>query len=301
MGVTVGDFNNDGRPDFYVTSIYTLQQGHPGVPGTGNMLYMNMGGNHFQEVGASAGVRQGGWGWGTVAADLRNIGRVDIVETNGWQGSNYGGEFLADATCVFLNTSTGTFASAAAACGVSHAGLGRGMVTLDYDRDGREDVIIATNGGPLTLYRNDSAPANWVSVALTTRASQGLAPNGYGAHVVVTTNGVDQHRWITGAQSFLSQSELSAHFGLGTAAIARVRVEWPDGRVSVRTGVLANQSITISSCPGDANADGRLGVDDIFAFINTWFAAASGADFNADGVIAVQDIFEFLNAWFGGC
>jgi hypothetical protein len=42
-------------------------------------------------------------------------------------------------------------------------------------------------------------------------------------------------------------------------------------------------------------------VQDIFDFLNGWFAGAAAADFNRDGVIAVQDIFDFLNAWFAGC
>jgi hypothetical protein len=61
------------------------------------------------------------------------------------------------------------------------------------------------------------------------------------------------------------------------------------------------------SCPGDFNASGDITVQDVFDFINAWFAAplpgqlVNPADFNEDGTVAVQDIFDFLNAWFAGC
>jgi hypothetical protein len=54
-------------------------------------------------------------------------------------------------------------------------------------------------------------------------------------------------------------------------------------------------------CAPDYNGTGGLTVQDIFDFLNGWFAGAAAADFNRDGVIAVQDIFDFLNAWFAGC
>jgi hypothetical protein len=53
-------------------------------------------------------------------------------------------------------------------------------------------------------------------------------------------------------------------------------------------------------CPGDFNESGALEVQDIFDFLNAWFAGNPSADFNGGG-LAVQDIFDFLNAWFAGC
>ncbi|HMN41155.1 MAG TPA: GC-type dockerin domain-anchored protein [Phycisphaerales bacterium] len=53
-------------------------------------------------------------------------------------------------------------------------------------------------------------------------------------------------------------------------------------------------------CPGDFNRSHGLAVQDIFDFLNAWFAGNPDADFNGNG-LAVQDIFDFLNAWFAGC
>ena len=304
MGTAVGDFNNDGRPDWYVTSIFSTSS-YPGVPGTGNMLYMNGGGHAFTEVGVSRAVRQGGWGWGALASDLRNSGHLDIVATNGWPDPYYGNQFFADPSCVFYNTGSVPFTNAVPSCGITHTGQGRGIVAFDYNNDGTQDILIATNAGPLTLYRNDrSGPnSNFLRVLLNTHASsptRALAPNGYGAHVVATAAGISQHRWICGGSNYLSQSELSAHFGLGTATtISQLRVEWPDGAVTLRANIPTNQTITISSCAADWNADGGLSVQDIFDFLTSWFATQ--ADFNASGDTTVQDIFDFLAAWFAGC
>ncbi len=299
MGTAVADFNGDGRPDWFVTSISSTTP-YPNQPGTGNMLYVNQGGNHFAETSQGAGVKQGGWGWGAIAADLDNDGLVDIAHTNGFYYS--GPEFETDPSCVFRNLGAGLFAEAAPGCGVTHTGQGRGMLTLDYNNDGRMDLVIFTNGGPLALYRNDTTGpgTNSLRVFLNTHASRGIAPNGYGAHVIATIGGVAHHQWITGGSNYLSQSELGAHFGLGAAPeVQQLRVEWPDGTLTLRWHFAAGRAITISSCPGDWNADGTLSVQDIFDYLNEWFAG--GGNQGGTGQTTVQDIFDFLNGWFSGC
>jgi hypothetical protein len=54
-------------------------------------------------------------------------------------------------------------------------------------------------------------------------------------------------------------------------------------------------------CPSDQNGNGVVEVQDIFDFLNDWFAGLSRADANGNGVLEVQDIFDYLNAWFQGC
>jgi hypothetical protein len=265
------------------------------------MLYLNQGGHIYTETGQSAGVKRGGWGWGSVAADLDHDGRIDLAHTNGWPSP----EYETDPTCVFRNISTGAapvFEEVAPACGVVHTGQGRGMLNFDYDNDGDQDLVIFTNDGPLTLYRNDlAAPgAHWLRLHLETRASSTLAPGGYGAHITARTGAVTRHAWLCGGSNFLSQSELTAHFGLGDASVVdELRVAWPDGRTSVWTGVVPDRTIVIRSCEGDFNRDGAVGVQDLFDFLGGYFSGQ--ADTNLSGATTVQDIFDFLTAWFAGC
>ncbi|HMN39971.1 MAG TPA: GC-type dockerin domain-anchored protein [Phycisphaerales bacterium] len=73
------------------------------------------------------------------------------------------------------------------------------------------------------------------------------------------------------------------------------------GRVDVRAEIAGSISTGQASCPADFDQSGDLSVQDIFAFLNGWFAGDPGADFDGQGGLSVQDIFEFLNAWFAGC
>ncbi len=70
----------------------------------------------------------------------------------------------------------------------------------------------------------------------------------------------------------------------------------------VGTGTACNPpgNRVLPCCMANFNQDGVLSVDDIFDYLNAWFAALPAADFNGGG-LSVQDIFDFLNAWFSGC
>lgn len=73
-----------------------------------------------------------------------------------------------------------------------------------------------------------------------------LAPNGIGARVEITIGDSTYVQLIGACSNFLSQSELSAHFGLGTASIVDVvRVIWPNGQTTSISNLAANQSITL--------------------------------------------------------
>ena len=58
---------------------------------------------------------------------------------------------------------------------------------------------------------------------------------------------------------------------------------------------------SIPGCAADFNEDGTLSVQDIFDFLNAWFAGNLSSDYDGSGVLSVQDIFDFLNGWFAGC
>jgi hypothetical protein len=309
MGQTIGDVNNDGRIDWYVTSIH-----FPSIGWTGNKLYANDGNHQFTEYGASVNVEDGGYGWGTVAVDFDHDGRLDLAETNGDNAGS--GSFYQEQSYLFMNPGAGSWPEMAAASGFVHNDKGRALLHFDYDNDGDQDLVLCSNNGPLSLYRNDLAGAgtNWLRVFLDTSGVAGLAPNGIGSKVTVRIGGTSLMRVIHGG-GYLGSSELSAHFGIGGATtIDELRVLWNDGAETVITNVAANQTITVDAddpclgvpvvdCDGNGTEDACDIADDPATDGNDngiLDSCEAVGDVNGDGVVDVDDIVVVvLN--FGPC
>ncbi len=158
MGVAVGDFDNDGYEDLYVTGYGR------------NQLYHNNGNGTFTDVTESAGV--GGSGWSTSAAwvDLDNDGLLDLVvlryvqwdfddlwcgeHKEGYRAYCHPDTYKPVTPLVFHNDGHGHFSDYGRASGISKPGKGLGIAIGDYDRDGRVDIAIANDSMPEFLYRN---------------------------------------------------------------------------------------------------------------------------------------------------
>jgi len=241
MGSAIGDYANDGDLDWFVTSIFRETQG---TFTNGNRLYRNDGGE-FVDVTDSAGVANGGWGWGACFVDLDNDGHLDIYHTNGWREVS-DGDYTADQDRVFMSDGVGGFSDRSTSSGITERGQGRGLVCADFDGDGDVDVFEwkseAANGGK--LMRNETSVNNFLSVKLN-----GLPPNtgAAGARIKATIGTVSQLREVAINSNFISQNPAVQVFGLGDAAqIDSLIVEWPDGRMSDMGIVSANQNLLIS-------------------------------------------------------
>jgi enediyne biosynthesis protein E4 len=158
MGVAVGDYDNDGFEDLYVTAY------------GGNKLYHNRGDGTFADVTEKAGV--GGSGWSTSAAwiDLDGDGLLDLVVLRylQWDFDDiYCGEhrenyraychpdiFPAITPLVFHNDGDGHFTEVSAKVGINQPGKGLGIALADYDRDGRTDIFVANDSMFEFLYHN---------------------------------------------------------------------------------------------------------------------------------------------------
>jgi hypothetical protein len=230
MGNAVGDYDNDGDLDWFVTSIYNFPFK------IGNRLYRNDAGV-FADATTTAGVADGSWGWGATMQDFDNDGRLDIFHVNGWRTG-----FSPDACRLFRNNGNGTFSDVAASVNAAQQGEGRGVVAFDADRDGDLDIFVANNNQPTLFLRNDGLSANWLDVKLT-----GPPPNvdQIGARVEVTAGATTQMREIHCGSNFLSSDPPEAHFGLGSATTATVEVTWTDGTVTTLNGVSANQYLSL--------------------------------------------------------
>ena len=241
MGLATGDFDNDMDLDFYVSDIY-----YPASGIGGNRLFINDGtGQMWDEVAPNAGVKDAGWGWGVVATDMDNDGWLDLASTNGWFGSwdNY-------ATRLFHNVQNQDFNEVASVCGLAHYGQGRSFLRLDADRDGDEDLIITESNGPITYFQNETANGNhWLRLSFDTSAVEGLAPHGLGTEVIVRRGSKSLYRQLDSSQSYLGQSELTVHLGLGPHAdvLSEVEIRWADGQTTFLSNVVADQHLVVKA------------------------------------------------------
>ncbi len=247
MGGAVGDYDNDGDMDWFVTSIYNLDiQGGDQI---GNRLYRNDGTGVFEDITLASQTDDGGWGWGACATDIDNDGRLDIVHVNGWtevQGKDYRGipvRFFHNAS-----PNSSVFNERAEEVGLTNDGQGRGLACFDSEGDGDIDIVISNNSpANVVMYRNETDNGNH-SLGIRLQ-SAGNNRYGIGAHITVTTDDGAQVRELGGQNHYVSHSPLEVHFGLGTAEVADIRVRWPDGMVTEMLAVDADQQITITQPP----------------------------------------------------
>ncbi|MBN4060252.1 CRTAC1 family protein [Planctomycetaceae bacterium AH-315-I19] len=294
MGTDVGDVNNDGLLDWYVTSI----DAYDTAPDNGNMFYLNMGNHQFQEMSRDPGVNlnAAGWGWGTVIEDFNHDMLPDIAETNGW-----GAPYDQVPCFLFINQGNLQFIDEAEACGFDEIMQGRGMLNFDYDNDGDQDVAVFSNVHGITLLRNDlsGTDCGYLRVFLDTQKNDGIAPNGIGSVVRVTAGGITQTRAIDASSNFLSQSEMTAHFGLSNlSVIDQIRIEWSNGTASVLNDVPINQTMTITAnYPGDANGDDLVNFDDLVSVIMDLGAGNTPNDLDGNGAVEFNDAIFALFNW----
>jgi len=244
MGSAIGDYDNDGDFDWFVTSIFLAegQQPSPTTGTTGNRLYRNNDDGTFSDVTEASGTRDGSWGWGASFLDYDNDADLDLFHVNGW---NYW-DYPTDTARFFESNGDGTFTEKAAELGIADPGQGRGMATFDYDRDGDLDIILNNRLEGLALYRNDTVNGNrWLEVVIDDAIGN---PRGVGCEVIALEQGLpNQKRLIEYGCNFFSQNPPHAWFGFGTTAVSPVRitVRWPDGDETTEL-VGLNQRVTIS-------------------------------------------------------
>jgi hypothetical protein len=164
MGVSIGDYDNDGRPDLYISNVNS------------NQLFHNNGDGTFTDVTAKAGVAGGSYSgkkmWSVAAAwiDYNNDGLLDLFVSNYCIWDAVGGpECKSNGRHVYCsprhykplphtlyrNNGDGTFTDVSAEAGLSdQLGRGMGVTIADYDGDGFTDVFVANDDAPFQLFHN---------------------------------------------------------------------------------------------------------------------------------------------------
>ncbi len=315
MGSTIGDIDNDGDLDWFVTSIYDPDVKcsplgcNVGWGGTGNRLYQNDGTGSFTDGTSAWGVRNGAWGWGTSFLDFDNDGRLDLAETNGINFTQLSAEDQFQHLPVRLWHNNGPSATptimqeVGASLGFTSALEGKGLLTLDYDNDGDQDVLIINNADHPVLYRNDGGNTNpYIKID-----PRGTTSNhfGIGATVRITVGDVRQMRLIGANSNFMGQNDRIAHFGLGpeTASIDTITIEWPASAViQKRNNVATNQLLKIQEpIPGDFQDDNDVDLED-YALLFACHAPPQSGERPANHCARstdLRDIAIFQNAFTG--
>jgi enediyne biosynthesis protein E4 len=250
MGIAVGDYNNDGWMDYFVTNIRT------------NRFMVNQGkGKPFidktEELGTAFSFIKDLYGkflpvsWGTNFADFDNDTDLDLFVSNGSLNPN-----VEPNPDYYLENREGKYTQLASEKGLANREIGRGSVVFDYDNDGDQDLLVVHQKGvasgfpepPRTrLFRNnsDSLQMNWTEIELVGMASD---KNAIGSRITVVKGDLRMVREIDGGSSHLSQNSTIAHFGLGNnITIDTIKVEWMgSGGVQLLLDQKANHRITIT-------------------------------------------------------
>jgi len=228
MGLAVGDYDNDGRPDLYVTNFSD----------DSNTLYHNEGAALFNDVTFAAGHGTPTipfLGWGAGFLDFDNDGWKDVFIANGHvypQVDKYDwGTTWAQRPLLFKNKNGETFEllPAATSSGLAVVKSARGAAFGDLDNDGRVDVVLNNCDDAPTVLRNvTNGAGHWLSLKLI---GGGKSPrDAIGATVWLTAGGQRQRADVISGASYCSQSDLRLHFGLGRATkVDKLEIRWPSG------------------------------------------------------------------------
>ena len=251
MGIAEADLNNDGRPEYALTSmgdtkIQSLERDADGQP-----IYRDI----AWEVGATAHRPYTGsdlkpsTGWHSEFADFNNDGLLDLFIAKG------NVEKMPDFTNfdpdnLLLGQHDGKFAEAGKQTGIGLKTRGRGATIVDLNMDGMLDLVVINRGSPASIFRNLGGKTttkprpmgNWLQIELQQNDANNDA---IGAQISIKSGNNNRTRKAGIGGGHGSDSLGFIHVGLGVAERASVRVKWPDGSWSAAYRVFANNFVVI--------------------------------------------------------
>ncbi len=235
MGISVADYNNDGRPDLFASNVGTtmpraLLKGDLDAEQekkfiTEWILLKNEGGFNFSNVAKEAQVADFEFGWGSIFQDFNLDGLQDLsvvenyVSLPNFKLVKLPGRFL-------LNTPDNKFVATGKASGVTNPYYGISPVSADFNNDGYPDLVFANLAGPSKAFINDGGDQNFVKVKLENTA------HAMGAKVVITkNNGQALTDWLITGEGLSSDQSHTLVFGLDSnQSVAKIDVHYTDGK-----------------------------------------------------------------------
>jgi hypothetical protein len=247
MGSTIADYNGDGHLDIFKTNFSDDT----------STLYKNNGDGTFTDATSAAGLGlyTQYLGWGTMYLDVDNDGWPDLLLVNGHVypevDSQHLGSSYKEPRILFHNNGDGTFSdiSASAGSGITTSASSRGLAVGDFWNDGRISAVINNmNAAPSLLVNQVKSANHWIAIhTVGTKSNR----DGIGARVRVKTAArvlVDE---VRSGSSYISNSDMRVHFGLGKAdKIEWVEIRWPNGLTERFSGQSADQILTLKEGNG---------------------------------------------------
>jgi len=243
MCISLGDFDNDGWLDLYISDFQR----------SSDHIWQNDGKGFFDEISDQTGLTRATHdvlSFGGGFFDYDNDGWLDLFIANGHVYPEVEqatpGIHYKQINSLFHNQHDGKFVemSKSAGNGFQTPYVGRGVAFADFDNDGFVDVVVANNGDvPLLLHNSGGNGNHFLNFRLVGTKSNRDA---MGARIRVVAGSISQIREVEGGGSYLSQSDLRANFGLGKAARAEsVEITWPSGLKQVFRNVEADKLYVI--------------------------------------------------------
>lgn len=233
MGIAIGDYNKDGKFDFFITAIDE------------NFLFSPNENNQYSDQAAIAGVSNTGWGWGAKFADFDLDGDEDLIVVNGYDTFGRRQENNVLFENVFSNGSY-TFQERINSPIALNGTMSVEALDFDYDNDGDLDLAITNSFEKLFFYENNTnsqgnaTSRSWLQVSLEGSVSN---KNGVGSILTLQTDQGEFKRYSSGV-GYLSQSIKPIHFGLDNSTnIRELKIKWPSGIEDVYNNLPLNAFI----------------------------------------------------------
>ncbi len=251
MGVDASDYDHSGFPSLLITNFSNQMIS----------LYHNEGKGLFVDEAPRSDIGRASLltlGFGCFFFDYDLDGWPDVLVANGHIDADIqrvqSNVKYAMPPHLFRNNGKGKFEEVTKSLGLAFSTprVGRGAAYGDFNNDGRLDLLLSTNGGPVYLFRNDAQGAAASNKSLRIKLI-GTKSNrdGLGATVRVTSGGETQTQMLRSGSSYLSASELVLTFSLAQREKAdSIEIRWPSGQVDRLASVPVGQTATMTEGKG---------------------------------------------------